>query len=116
KVVLHTKNNKNNNEAMFSITHSTINSLNPQPNNPNRLHIWFKAKYSEKAGMKVDLNYGADRNSKSGGMAFMPTRHLLNLYDESIDRRYNDWFREKYYRSEERRVGKECRARGSDEH
>ncbi|HLR50746.1 MAG TPA: RagB/SusD family nutrient uptake outer membrane protein [Candidatus Sphingobacterium stercoripullorum] len=91
------ENNKNNKEAMFSITHSTINSLNPQPNNPNRLHIWFKAKYSEKAGMKVDLNYGADRNSKSGGMAFMPTRHLLNLYDESIDRRYNDWFREKYY-------------------
>lgn len=90
-------NNKNNKEALFTVTHSTINSLNPQPNNPNRLHIWFKAKYSGKAGMVRDLNYGADRNSNSGGMCFMPTRHLLELFDESIDRRYDDWFREKYY-------------------
>lgn len=90
-------NNKNNREALFTITHSTINSLNPQPNNPNRLHIWFKAKYSAKAGMVRDLEYGADRNSNSGGMCFMPTRHLLELYNEDIDRRYTDWFREKYY-------------------
>lgn len=89
-------NNKNNKEAMFFITHSTINSLNPQPNNPNRLHIWFKAKYSEKAGMVRDLQYGADRNSQSG-MCLMPTRHLLELYDEEVDRRYRDWFREDYY-------------------
>ncbi|RZF59856.1 RagB/SusD family nutrient uptake outer membrane protein [Sphingobacterium corticibacterium] len=89
-------NNKNNKEAMFFITHSTINSLNPQPNNPNRLHIWFKAKYSEKAGMVRDLYYGADRNSQSS-MCFMPTRHLLELYDEEVDRRYSDWFREEYY-------------------
>ncbi|WDF69095.1 RagB/SusD family nutrient uptake outer membrane protein [Sphingobacterium oryzagri] len=90
-------NNKNNREALFTITHSTVNSLNPQPNNPNRLHIWFKAKYSAKAGMVRDLEYGADRNSNSGGMCFMPTRHLLELYNEDIDRRYTDWFREKYY-------------------
>lgn len=90
-------NNKNNKEALVTVTHSTINSLNPQPNNPNRLHIWFKAKYSGKAGMVRDLSYGADRNSNSGGMCFMPTRHLLELFDESKDRRYDDWFREKYY-------------------
>lgn len=89
-------NNKNNKEAMFIITHSTVNSLNPQPNNPNRLHIWFKAKYSAKAGMVRDLEYGADRNSNSGGWVLMPTRHLLELYNEQIDRRYQDWFREKY--------------------
>lgn len=89
-------NNKNNKEAMFVITHSTVNSLNPQPNNPNRLHIWFKAKYSGKAGMIRDLAYGADRNSNSGGWVLMPTRHLLELYNENIDRRYQDWFREKY--------------------
>lgn len=89
-------NNKNNREAMFVVTHSTIPSLNPQPNNANRLHIWFKAKYSQKAGMVVDLPYGADRNSQSG-MCFMPTRRLLELYDETIDRRYDDWFRERYY-------------------
>lgn len=90
-------NNKNNKEAMFVITHSTVSSLNPQEKNPNRLHIWFKAKYSGKAGMVRDLGYGADRNSSTGGMCFMPTRHLLELYDETVDRRYEDWFREKYY-------------------
>lgn len=89
--------NKNNREAMFIVTHATVASLNPQPNNPNRLHIWFKAKYSQMAGMVVDLAYGADRNSRSGSMCFMPTRRLLELYDESVDRRYDDWFRERYY-------------------
>jgi len=90
-------NNKNNKEAMFIVTHSTVSSLNPQEKNPNRLHIWFKAKYSGKAGMERDLPYGADRNSNSGGMCFMPTRHLLELYDQNVDSRYDDWFREKYY-------------------
>ena len=90
-------NNKINKEAMFAITHSTINSLNPSPGNPNRLHIWFKAKYSAMAGMVQDLAYGADRNSKSGSMCLMPTRHLLELYNEDIDQRYKDWFREDYY-------------------
>lgn len=38
-------NNKGNSEALFVVTHATVPSLNPQPNNPNRLHVWFKAKY-----------------------------------------------------------------------
>lgn len=90
-------NNKKNKEAMFVVTHSTISSLNANSSNPNRLHLWFKAKYSGKAGMVMDLNYGADKNSKSGGMCFMPTRYLLEIYDEAKDARYNAWFREKYY-------------------
>jgi hypothetical protein len=94
--VFRPSNNKNNKEALFVVTHSTISSLNPQPNNPNRLHIWFKAKYSAQAGMVMDLPYGNDNNSRSGGMCFMPTRHLLEIYNEEVDARYHAWFREEY--------------------
>ncbi|WP_114792788.1 RagB/SusD family nutrient uptake outer membrane protein [Niabella yanshanensis] len=90
-------NNKTNKEALFVVTHSTISSLNPQPNNPNRLHMWYKAKYSAKAGMVQDFNYGNDNNARSGSMCLMPTRHLLELYNDEIDARYKAWFREEYY-------------------
>lgn len=90
-------NNKNNKEAMFVVTHSTVSSLNPQPNNPNRLHMWFKAKYSTRAGMVMDFNYGNDGNARSGAMALMPTRHLLEMFSEQNDARYKAWFREEYY-------------------
>lgn len=91
------KNNKTNKEAMFVVTHSSNASLNPQSKNPNRLHMWFKAKYSSMAGMTLDLKYGNDNNAKSGSMCFMPTRYLLEMYNEEIDARYNSWFREEYY-------------------
>jgi len=89
-------NNKINKEAMFVVTHSTVQSLNPQPNNPNRLHMWFKAKYSAKAGMVQSLAYGNDNNARSGSMCMMPTRRLLELYNEQVDGRYKAWFRETY--------------------
>lgn len=90
-------NNKNNKEAMFVVTHSTVSTLNPQPNNPNRLHMWYKSKYSTRAGMVMDFNYGNDGNARSGSMCLMPTRRLLELYNEAIDGRYKAWFREEYY-------------------
>lgn len=89
-------NNKTNKEAMFVVTHSTVQSLNPQPNNPNRLHMWFKAKYSAKAGVIQSLAYGNDNNARSGSMCMMPTRRLLELYNEQVDGRYRAWFRETY--------------------
>lgn len=89
-------NNKTNREAMFVVTHSTVQSLNPQPNNPNRLHMWFKAKYSAKAGVVQSLAYGNDNNARSGSMCMMPTRRLLELYNEQVDGRYRAWFRETY--------------------
>lgn len=90
-------NNKTNREALFVVTHSTNASLNPQSNNPNRMHLWFKAKYSSMGGMVLDLDYGNDKNAKSGGMCFMPTRRLLEMYDEQVDSRYHSWFREEYF-------------------
>lgn len=90
-------NNKVNKEAMFVVTHSTEPTLNPQSKNPNRLHMWYKAKYSSKAGMVQDLFYGNDNNAKAGAMGLMPTKHLLELYDDENDGRYKAWFREEYY-------------------
>ncbi len=89
-------NNKANKEAMFVVTHSTEPSLNMKPDNPCRTHSYFHAKYSDWAGVKGSYEYGNDRNGKSGGMCLMPTKHLLNLYDESMDARYGAWFREDY--------------------
>lgn len=95
-------NNKTNKEALFVVTHSTNESLNPQSKNPNRMHLWFKAKYSSMAGMVLDLGYGNDKSAKIGGMCFMPTRHLLEMYDETIDNRYRSWFREEYYQNSDK--------------
>lgn len=98
-------NNKTNEEAMLIATHSTTPELNINSSNPNRLHIYFHAKYTERLGINPDTDkgtdwmgyeYGNDRNSKSGSMCMMPTKHLLELYDETIDDRYNKWFREDY--------------------
>ena len=50
----------------------------------------------QRAGMVQDYEYGNDKNAKSGSMAMMPTRYLLELYNENIDARYNAWFREEY--------------------
>lgn len=90
-------NNKTNSEAMLIATHSTVPGLNMNSSNPNRLHIYFHAKYSDWVGIPMNYEYGNDRNSKSGSMCMMPTKHLLELYDRNIDARYDDWFREDYY-------------------
>lgn len=89
-------NNKNNTEAMFVITHSTEPSLNMQIKNPNRMHMYFHAGYTAKGGMVQDYKYGNDAYGKKDKMAMMPTRYLLELYNEEIDDRYNAWFREDY--------------------
>lgn len=91
------ENNKTNKEAMFVITHSTEPTLNMKKSNPCRTHSYFHAKYSSWAGVDGSYEFGNDRNGKSGGMCLMPTRHLLELYSEDIDARYNAWFRENYY-------------------
>lgn len=90
-------NNKTNKEAMFVITHSSEPSLNMKKSNPCRTHSYFHAKYSDWAGVAGSYEYGNDKNGKSGGMCMMPTKHLLELYNNPYDTRYAAWFRENYY-------------------
>jgi hypothetical protein len=84
-------NNKNNAETLWAVTHSTISTLNAQSGNANRLFKWYTAKYTGLCGMPTNevLEYGRD-NSRY----MMPTRYLLNLFDETIDSRYLASFRE----------------------
>lgn len=92
-------NNKTNKEAMFVVTHSTVTSQNMKSGNPYRLHGYFHAKYTGWCGMVGSYEYGRDNNSKAGGMCLMPTKHLLMLFNEDIDARYNAWFMENYYQN-----------------
>ncbi len=88
-------NNKNNKEALFIVSHSTQDALNPQAA-PNRLTSYFISSYADK-GMGVNKNqlYGyAD-------MVFIaPTKYFLNLYDASKDARYAAFFREVWRRND----------------
>jgi hypothetical protein len=82
------QNNKQNKEALYTISNSTNTSLN-YDGNANRLHLWFLTTYSSKPGMQLSMEYGRDNNRR-----FMPTRALLDFYDESKDRRYAGAFQE----------------------
>ena len=51
---------------MFVVTHSTESSLNMQAKNPNRMHMYFHASYSARAGMVQDYEYGNDKKCQVG--------------------------------------------------
>lgn len=89
--VFYPSNNKNNAEALWSITHSINSALNPQRNNPNRLFRWYLSKYTGLCGMpSLEIpKYGRD-----GASRMMPTKYLLNIFNEDIDSRYYGSFRE----------------------
>jgi len=95
-------NNKTNKEALFVVTHARTSGLNPRESNPNRLHQYFKAAYSSAYSdgnnlMVKDLEYGDDKRAKPGSMSMMPTKYLLDLYDDENDARYRAFFRDAYY-------------------
>lgn len=87
------ENNKNNSEAVWTVTHSTQSVLNPQPSNANRLFLWYNPKYINLCGMpSVEvLEYGRDNANR-----MMPTKYLLDVFNEEIDSRYYASFREAY--------------------
>jgi hypothetical protein len=82
------QNNKQNKEALYIVSNSTNTALN-YDGNANRLHLWFLTTYSSKPGMQLSLEYGKDNSRR-----FMPTRALLDFYDERKDRRYTGSFQE----------------------
>jgi hypothetical protein len=82
-------NNKNNREAMFVVSHSTSDDLNPQAA-ANRLPSYFIASYDGKAmGVSLSQLYGY-----ADAVYLAPTKYLLDLYDTSKDPRYDAFFRE----------------------
>jgi starch-binding outer membrane protein, SusD/RagB family len=90
KQVFAQSSNKNNTEALFVVTHSTSDALNPQTY-PNRLHAWYQATYDGYCGVSTNLLDGV-----SGNAHLMPTYYYLNLFREDMDARYYGSFKETY--------------------
>ncbi|QNL52247.1 RagB/SusD family nutrient uptake outer membrane protein [Olivibacter sp. SDN3] len=81
-------NNRQNKEALYVISNSTNNALNLD-DNANRTHSFFHMNYSAKIGLEMSMEYGHD-----GTRRVMPTRALLDMFDNNYDARYNAFFRE----------------------
>jgi starch-binding outer membrane protein, SusD/RagB family len=86
-------NNKLNKEYLFTVTYSLTNvSYSFGTTNGNRLYRWFATKYSGYPGLTLDVKYGLDDQLRA-----MPTWHLLDLFDETKDARYDATFQENWY-------------------
>ncbi|HEY6899799.1 MAG TPA: RagB/SusD family nutrient uptake outer membrane protein [Puia sp.] len=79
---------KNNKEALFTATYSSNTAIIINGNG-NRTNLWFLTNYSGFSGktipgLTISIQYGNDQKNRR----FMPTRALLNFYNDSIDSRY----------------------------
>jgi len=86
--------NKANKEAIFWSTFSTNTAIDIN-GNADRTHMWFLTNYSGYSGTSIpgltlSIQYGNDQKNRR----FMPTRALLNFYNDSIDSRYNASFQQ----------------------
>lgn len=75
-------------EALYVVSNSTDASLNYDLNGC-RIHTTFQTPYNAKPGLTQTLEYGFE-----GDRRLMPTRALLDFYDENIDSRYAGSFQE----------------------
>ena len=86
-------NNETNKESLFSVTYSLANvAYSYGTTNGNRMFKWFATKYSTYPGLTLDQKYGYDNDQRA-----MPTWHLLDLFDETKDARYEASFQENWY-------------------
>ena len=86
------KNNKNNTEFLWVTTHSSDASLNPNPNNPNRLHLYWSPRLLDKAGI---TSTGDSWEYPKESALLMPTYYFLNLWKD-WDIRYQVLFQEEF--------------------
>jgi hypothetical protein len=88
-------NQKMNKEAIFWATYSETNTAININGNGDRTNLWFLTNYSgfnppSIPGLSLSIQYGNDQKNRR----FMPTRALLNFYQDSIDSRYSASFQE----------------------
>jgi hypothetical protein len=87
---------KFNKETIFWASYSPSPNTNLNINgNGNRTNLWFLTNYSGYSaptipGLTLSIQYGNDQKNRR----FMPTRALLNFYNDSIDSRYAASFQE----------------------
>lgn len=97
KQIFDVDNNKNNKEALWVVTHSSIAGLNPNsPKYWNRLYKQFGL--IDKGMCGVVLNKDSLPKFER---RIMPSRFMLELYKDEQDTRYEAFFREKYYANED---------------
>ena len=86
------KNNKNNTEFLWVVTHSSNSSLNPQASNPNRLHCYFSPSLVDNAGI---INSANTYEYPKENQLLMPTYYFLKLW-QPWDKRYKVLFQEEF--------------------
>lgn len=84
-------NNKNNREALWVVTHTSIGSLNPRTKYWNRTYKQFGCFQATMCGVESTIDELPKFERR-----IMPSRFLLQLFGEK-DNRYDAFFREKYY-------------------
>ena len=103
------KNNKDNKEALFVVTHSSITALNPRGNYFNRawkhMCTWNNSSSSSNIGPGLYMDcltqsYATDVNGftveprAKGNAYYAPTKYLIDLYNEDMnDTRFDAYFR-----------------------
>ena len=92
------KNNKTNTEFLWVVSHSSNSSLNPNPKNPNRLHLYWSPRLLEKAGI---TNTATSWEYPKESALLMPTYYFLNLWQD-WDIRYDVLFQEEFEESNPR--------------
>lgn len=86
------RNNKGNTEFLWVVGHNENSSLNPNPNNPNRLHLYWAPRLLTRAGIDASAtNWDYPKES----VLLMPTYYFLNLWQD-WDVRYDVVFQEDF--------------------
>jgi hypothetical protein len=92
--------NLQNSEVIWAVNYSQTKALNDQRTDfypqghgrgGNDSHLFYLSIYDKSPGMVRDIANGRPFNR------YMPTRYLLDLYDDSMDSRYKDSFQEVWY-------------------
>ena len=86
------KNNKNNTEFLWVVTHSSNSSLNPNPKNPNRLHLYWSPRLLDRAGI---TSTATSWEYPKESALLMPTYYFLKLWQD-WDIRYDVLFQEDF--------------------
>lgn len=92
------KNNKNNTEFLWVCSHSSNSNYNPQPKNPNRLHLYFAPRLKDHAGIEVTAT---SWEYTSESVLLMPTYYFMNLWQD-WDQRYDVLFQEAFLENADR--------------
>lgn len=99
-------NNKTNKEALFVVTHSTIQAYNPRGNYYNRAWKHMCTWNANNAGIYMDCltaSYSTEVNGVAverrakGNCYYVPTKYLIDLYSNSRDTRFEAFFKVAFY-------------------